>query len=480
MKILVDGKPRVISSVFDNTGRDITGEFLKNMIETVTIYNSVNQANRRDLLDMHLIGHKIPPSEVMNDIAFDKNHYLMLEDAFKWWEAYALKHNEVSALEERITLDIRNKNNYFLKIFDFDSVDINGVTNYKCELLRSYAETEKIDISDIKKTPYLPEKSVWEEMMKMRNEKEFKEEKTVTKAKYTDKQVAMLGKFIRAGYDIEAVKNPELNENQLKELYLGRKSGLDISLYTSPKISAEEMKELRRSAAKGVDLRSFAEAVIKTGEYTKEQTLQILDAAKHGVSYKNMLNPELNHLQMRQIKLGERYGLDTSVYASADFSAEQMQQLRLELIVRKVMESIKNFFRESWEKICKWAAEQKIPEEEAATINEAVMASSERGLADKLFSEATLIIVSSKISDKIVDRVLNAEKGLEEEAILNSMEMAETVSEELAAEADEEAEMKEKETENENEATSEAECKWENDFGDPPPEEEAFEMEEVI
>ncbi len=475
MKILVDGKPRVISSVFDETGRDITSDFLKETIETVTKYNNIQK--RGDRFILKYIIRRIPPLEVMNDIASDKNQYSMSEDAFKWWEAYALKHNEVSALEEKLMhyindkYDISDENGYFYDMFKFSKDDINGFVNYKCKWLRGYAESEKIDISDIKETPYLPEKSV--------DEKVLKEEITMAKAKYTDKQVAMLGRFIRAGYDIEAVKNPELNENQLKELYLGRKSGLDISLYTSPKISAEEMKELRRSAAKGVDLRSFAEAVIKTGEYNKEQTLQILDAAKHGVSYKNMLNPELNHLQMRQIKLGERYGLDTSVYASADFSAEQMQQLRLELLVRKVMEAVKNFFREAWEKICKWAAEQKIPEEEAATINEAVMASSERGLADKLFSEATLIIVSSKISDKIVDQVLNAEKGLENETILSSMDMAETVSDELAAEADEEAETKEKETENENEANT-SECEWENDFGDPPPEEEAFEMEEVI
>lgn len=317
-----------------------------------------------------------------------------------------------------------------------------------------------------------------DDQWKVKEISEIKGEKTMAKAKYSDNQVAVLRKFIRAGYDIGAVKNPELNEKQLKELYLGVKSGLDISLYNSPKISAEEMKELRRSAAKGVDLRNFAEAVIKTGEYNKEQTLQILDAAKHGISYKNMLNPELGYLQMRQIKLGERYGIDTSVYADADFSAEQMQQLRLELIVRKVMENIRNFFREAWEKICNSAAHN-IPQEEAANIKEAVLTSSEEGLADRLFSEATLIIVSSKISDKIVEQVLEAERGLENETILNSMEMAETVSEELAAEADDETEENEKKTENKTEVKA-SEAESENEFGTPPLKEEVFEMEEVM
>lgn len=300
----------------------------------------------------------------------------------------------------------------------------------------------------------------------------------MAKAKYSDKQVAAFRKFLRAGYDLEAVKNPDFNENQLKELYLGLKSGLDISLYNNPKILAEEMKELRKSAAKGVDLKRFAEAVINTGEYNKEQTLQILDAAKHGVNYSRMLNPDLDHLQMRQIKLGERYGIDTSVYATADFSAEQMQQLRLELIVRRVMDNIKNFFKEVWEKIFK-TAELNITEEEAANIKEAVSVNSEQGLADKLFSNATLIIISSNIYDKVAEQILEAEAGLENETILNSMDMAETVSEELAAEANEKSDTSEKETDSEDKANA-SETEFENEFGTPPPEEEYFEMEETM
>lgn len=490
VKVLVEGKPRKISSVFNAAERDITENELEDIINAVKMYNYAETTNNEAYL-ADFIYHDLPPSEVMNDIVYNKGSeckYAMSENAFKWWQNYTAKLNEAHQLKKLIPTEILDENNYRLKLFDFSTTDMNGIANYSCELLRCYAEREGIDISKIKKVPNLPEKSInslWKEKTNSANEKaERTEEKTMAKAKYSDKQVAAFRKFLRAGYDLEAVKNPDFTENQLKELYLGLKSGLDISLYNNPKISAEEMKELRKSAAKGVNLQRFAEAVINTGEYNKEQTLQILDAAKHGVNYSRMLNPELDHLQMRQIKLGERYGIDTSVYATADFSAEQMQQLRLELIVRRVMENIKNFFKEAWEKIFK-TAEHNITDEEAANIREAVSAHSEQGLADKLFSNATLIIISSNIYDKVAEQVLEAEAGLENETILNSMDMAETVSEELAAEADEESDIKERSGTEEKEVESgdkanASEAELENEYGILSSEEEYFEMEEVM
>ncbi|MDE7280715.1 MAG: hypothetical protein K2N36_03115 [Ruminiclostridium sp.] len=260
----------------------------------------------------------------------------------------------------------------------------------------------------------------------------------MAKAKYNDKQVVMFQKFIRAGYGIEEVKNPDLNEKQLKELYLGKKAGLDISLYCSPKISAEEMKELRRTAASGVDLQKIAETVIRTGDYNKEQTLQILDAAKHGVSFENMLNPELDHLQMRQIKLGERYGIDTRIYATPDFSAEQMQRLRLELTVQKVIERIKEFFKERWDSILEWAGRKKITPEMAEEINDIVSAQSPKGIVEQLMSESALTVIAAKVYDKVSAQILEGEKEIENETVQSTTELAEEASADMVQEQQEE------------------------------------------
>lgn len=251
----------------------------------------------------------------------------------------------------------------------------------------------------------------------------------MAKSKYSDKQVAVFQKFIRAGFDINDVKNPDFNEKQLKELYLGRKAGIDISLYCLPELPAEAMKELRKTAAAGVDLKEIAKTVIQTGKYNRDQTLQILDAAKHGVNFKNMLNPDLDHLQMRQIKLGERYGIDTNVYASPDFSAEQMQRLRLELIVQKVIETIKEFFKKKWEKFLEWVRYQETPPEETEDIREVLSFNPDDSIIERLLSGSAFTIIAGSIFNEISDQILEGEAELENETVIGYKETAERVSE---------------------------------------------------
>ncbi len=270
------------------------------------------------------------------------------------------------------------------------------------------------------------------------------------------------------------------------------------------------MKELRITAAAGVNLQEIAKTVIKTGEYNKEQTLQILDAAKHGVSFKNMLNPELNGLQMREIKLGERYGIDTSVYATADFSAEQMQKLRLELIIQKVIESIKAFFKERWEKILEWAGHKKITPETVEDIKEIVSAQSHNGMADRLISESAMSFIAARVYDQVAAKILEGEKSVENETVQSTAELAEEVSADIVQE------QQEIEEENSNEQSQPEEmvetnmgkmplkehqemtayqkgydsyenmCKAEAGIsedipvGNPPPEEEYFEADEYL
>ncbi len=261
----------------------------------------------------------------------------------------------------------------------------------------------------------------------------------MAKAKYNDKQVAMFQKFIRAGFDIEGVKNPDFNEKQLRELYLARKANINISLYAFPNVSAEEMKALRKSAASGMNLTEIAETVIRTGNYNKEQTLQILDAARHGVSFENMLNPDLGHLQMREIKLGERYGINTSIYATPDFSAEQMQRLRLELTVQKVIERIKEFFKERWDNILEWARRKEVTPETAEEIKDIVSAQSPKGIVDQIISESALTVIAAKVYDKVSAQILEGEKEIENETVQSTTELAEEASADIVQEQQEEA-----------------------------------------
>lgn len=239
--------------------------------------------------------------------------------------------------------------------------------------------------------------------------------------KFTEEQTTVFRKCIRAGLSIEDIKNPDYNVAQLQELYLAKKAGLDISLYNNPAISAETMREIRSTAAEGVDVGKLVKAVVQTGAYNDSQIKEIMDAARHGLNLKNMLNPELDALQMRQIKFGERNGIDTGVYADSAFSAEQMQKLRFELVVQKIIEQLKEFFSQAWNKFVNWVREEKSAEQ----IQEISSASdsAEQFISDKIYNEVcvyfeaeqteetgeTLDAVAEKISEKIISGELMEE-----------------------------------------------------------------------
>lgn len=239
------------------------------------------------------------------------------------------------------------------------------------------------------------------------------------KEMFSDEQVAVFQKFIRSGFDIDEVKSTLLNANQLKELYLGRKAGVDTSLYCSPMISAEEMKELRRTFS------------IVFDNYDQDQIIQILDAAKHGVNFRIMLKLELDHLQMRQIKLGERYGIDTSVYNLPNFSAEQMQQLRFELIVRKVIETIKENHFERWEKIIESAKHEEPPTEDSADLKDIVSMSRTDGVIETYMFNLELAVIANKVYERVCEMLLENERVLVDERVLQIKEVAEVISDQL-------------------------------------------------
>lgn len=239
------------------------------------------------------------------------------------------------------------------------------------------------------------------------------------KEEFSDEQVAVLQKFIRAGFDINDIKSPRLSEKQLKELYLGKKAGIDISMYNSPTISAEEMKELRQNFA----LRFY--------KYNQNQIIQLLDAVKHNVNYIKILNPELNHLQMRQIKLGERYRIDTSIYASPIFNDEQMQRLRAELIARKVVETTEEFCSDKWEKILERASDEELPAEDSADLKDIIEFSHTNGLMETYLFNSGLAVISNKVYKRVFAMLLENERELENETIFQIKEVAGEISEQL-------------------------------------------------
>ncbi len=224
MKVLVNGTPKEISPIFDNTGCDITEKFLKEAATEgkVRDFSSEFFKDTNKDLDIYVVNRNLPilpttdhpylVNTVGNITAITLNeektvnmaHCIKYKDekkqiemtavAVKWWEQYTQKYNEVSALENRIFPHMQNtvnKNIDFFKnleeksgepflyyyersdvlegrenpIFKYTQIaydekmgdfrpeyeigDLHIAANEKGDWLRKYAETHKIDISDI-------------------------------------------------------------------------------------------------------------------------------------------------------------------------------------------------------------------------------------------------------------------------------------------------------------------------------------------
>ena len=168
MEVLVDGTSKKISPIFDNQGRDITGEFLK---ETIHMVKTYADAYERDMNDPYYqfekyrnlpstgLIEKLPPNEVEKDIEYNNeaNRFTMSGEAFKWWEQYATKHNEVSALERQVLPHMKNIDEYLYTPRHMEVINLNGAVNVKSDFLREYAQKHGIDITGIDKTPDLSE-----------------------------------------------------------------------------------------------------------------------------------------------------------------------------------------------------------------------------------------------------------------------------------------------------------------------------------
>lgn len=174
MDVLVNEKYKEITSIYDDKGVDITLDFLKKTVDTVAEYHNQRQnedndwfwesAEYEDLPSTSMIAD-LPPSEVEDEIKFNAqtNVIEMSSDAFDWWQQYAPKHNEVSALEAKTLPYISNDADddyYYSRCTDYrasDTINLNGAVNTKSEWLRDYAIKNGIDIDGIEKIPDLPQ-----------------------------------------------------------------------------------------------------------------------------------------------------------------------------------------------------------------------------------------------------------------------------------------------------------------------------------
>lgn len=120
---------------------------------------------------------------------------------------------------------------------------------------------------------------------------------------------------VKAGFDPALLLAGKFDLNQLKEMTLGKQHGVDTAIYTSPEISAEKMRTARM--------------LMEMGTKVDPQMLEVYDEG-----------------QLEEIRLGEKYGLNTSLYMNPELSADDMKHLRMLELAQKIVDLIKEKSKE--------------------------------------------------------------------------------------------------------------------------------------
>lgn len=136
---------------------------------------------------------------------------------------------------------------------------------------------------------------------------------------YTNRFLREYTKAVRAGISPEAL-NSGFSADQFKEMRLGKDHGIDHSLYSFPEVSADKMRTVRKLQEMGVKV--------------DKKLLEIYSDE-----------------QLNEIRLGEKFGIDTKLYQNPMLDADDMRTLRLLSMAQKIVESIKEKAQELYNSI---------------------------------------------------------------------------------------------------------------------------------
>lgn len=187
----------------------------------------------------------------------------------------------------------------------------------------------------------------------------------------------------------------QLNKEQFNEFQLAVKNGVDPSLLT-PGYNAGQMREKRLAIENRLDPSLF------TTDISAEKMHSMRILMQMGMEINNDFVHAYDENQLREIQLGEKYGLNTSVYQHSFLSASQMKSMRLKLLSEKVVQYIRhqavNILSKLEEKI---SPEKSIEQSRDAQLEAAVLnVLKELELSDS----ATLEQVAEQVSKAVDDR----------------------------------------------------------------------------
>ena len=139
---------------------------------------------------------------------------------------------------------------------------------------------------------------------------------------------------LEKGIDASIYLDAGFTEGQLSEILDGAAEGFDVSIYANPKYNRELMFIARRGLEQGInDLPKYFDK-----GYNYDQIMSIYCGKKDGIDTSFYENPELDHIQMNIIRWGVKYGVDVTKFNNPEMSADEMEEIRNELIKEKEIE----------------------------------------------------------------------------------------------------------------------------------------------
>lgn len=125
-----------------------------------------------------------------------------------------------------------------------------------------------------------------------------------------------------------------LTKDQFTQFQLASQHGVDTA-YLTPDLTADQMREKRLALESGYDPAMF------TADISAEKMHSIRSFLDLGVDVDMQFIHTYSEEQLREIQLGEKYGLNTSVYQYPYLDATQMRSMRLRLLSEKLIQYIK-------------------------------------------------------------------------------------------------------------------------------------------
>ena len=256
---------------------------------------------------------------------------------------------------------------------------------------------------------------------------------------YTKEQFREIRKGIRNGVDVSKYKAIHFNHLQMKEIRLGLESGIDVNLYNNSQFNAAKMKEMRLGLSQGFDMKKYH-------GFNGEQLRQIRLGLDKNLDVTKYTNRKLNPEQMKLIRTGMQAGLDVTLFNNDRFDISMMKKIHTDLMVRKIINIVKDMFVRIKESIADLIDEVKVSNARRAALMNEIDEAVDRELGNTakiitdLMTEAEM--VSEEQSEEVTATVkenleTEYEKATDEKTPISKEEVValiETMSREMVKE----------------------------------------------